>query len=273
MKMPTHYMKNSTQTILLIDGDILIYRAAAAVEKVIVWEEDSCFPIASLAEAMAAFESQMDGILDHFKTKDPVIALSHLNNFRTKVYPAYKANRIDKPKPVARIPLQQWVAENYYCYQRPGLEADDVLGILSTSTKILPKDQSRIIVSLDKDMQTIPGQYYNYKHDILYNISQQDADYYHMLQTLIGDTADGYPGCPGIGPKKAEAILSGLTSYEEMWPAVVAAFDKAGLSAEQALTQARIARICRVTDYNFKKKEVKLWQPPVSDTPPNLKST
>jgi DNA polymerase-1 len=45
---------------------------------------------------------------------------------------------------------------------------------------------------------------------------------------------------------------------------VVAAFESKGLTEEDALVQARVARICRASDYDFKTKEVKLWNPPVT---------
>ena len=93
-----------------------------------------------------------------------------------------------------------------------------------------------------------------------------------MMQTLTGDTTDGYTGCPGIGPKTAEKILQaalaeGTTEAnpaqlrEIYWQHVVKAYAKAGLSEEEALTQARVARICRNSDYDFKTKQVILWSP------------
>jgi hypothetical protein len=48
----------------------------------------------------------------------------------------------------------------------------------------------------------------------------------------------------------------------------VKAYDKAGLSEEEALTQARVARICRAEDYDRKSKKVNLWEPPVTDKSP-----
>ena len=47
----------------------------------------------------------------------------------------------------------------------------------------------------------------------------------------------------------------------ELWAAVVATYEKAKLSEGDALTQARVARILRASDYDFKRKEPILWQP------------
>ena len=48
---------------------------------------------------------------------------------------------------------------------------------------------------------------------------------------------------------------------EIYWQHVLKAYAKAGLSEEEALTQARVARICRSNDYDFKTKQVILWSP------------
>ena len=90
-------------------------------------------------------------------------------------------------------------------------------------------------------------------------VTPEEADRWFYMQTLTGDATDGYSGCPGGGPKKAEAILE--AAGENPWPAIVAAYEKAGLSEEAALQQARVARILRASDYNFKKKEPILWKP------------
>jgi DNA polymerase-1 len=45
------------------------------------------------------------------------------------------------------------------------------------------------------------------------------------------------------------------------WEIVVSAYRRAGLGEEAALVNARVARICRYTDYDFKEKKVKLWNP------------
>jgi len=94
-------------------------------------------------------------------------------------------------------------------------------------------------------------------------VTEDEADYWHMMQTLTGDTADGYPGCPGIGEKTAAKLLDEhYGDLSAMWEAVLEAYEKKKLSPEVALVQAQIARICRRNDYDFKKKEVILWTPP-----------
>jgi len=75
------------------------------------------------------------------------------------------------------------------------------------------------------------------------------------MQTLMGDSTDNYKGCPKVGLKTAEKILA----ENSTWETVVAAFEKAGLSEEDALENARLARILRDGEYNNETGEVKLW--------------
>jgi DNA polymerase-1 len=85
-----------------------------------------------------------------------------------------------------------------------------------------------------------------------------------MTQTLTGDVVDGYTGLAGCGPKTAEKILDGCNSPTEMWAAVVEAYAKKNLSENVALVQARVARICRNTEFDFNTGKVVLWTPPTS---------
>src|SRR5690606_16330912 len=139
---------------------------------------------------------------------------------------------------VIYTPLREWVHESYDTYQRPSLEGDDVLGILATHPTLIPGE--KIVVSIDKDLQTIPGQHFNYKHareqggdwnDLIRKVTVAEADRFHLFQTLTGDTTDGYPGCPGVGPVTAEKILGD----DPTWEKVVAAYRKAKLGEGAAL--------------------------------------
>lgn len=66
---------------------------------------------------------------------------------------------------------------------------------------------------------------------------------------------------PGIGPKKAADLLDPFFGIDEAWPKVVAAFKKAGFGEDEALVQARCARILRNGEFNFKTQKVALWKP------------
>lgn len=257
---------------LLIDGDILIFQAASANEYETQWDDWLWTLHADLGAAIQQLTDKVDQLVADLESDDVIFALTDPVNWRKAIMPDYKHNRVSKRKPVIYKAMREYVAETYTTFQRPTLEGDDVLGILATHPTLIAGE--KIIVSLDKDMLTLPGQVLNdgkaraamanmphlTYNDFVQTISPADADRQHMLQTLTGDVTDGYKGCPGIGPVKAEKILSAATTG--YWPAVVATYAKAGLSEEVALQNARVARICRHTDYDLTAKAVIPWEPP-----------
>lgn len=251
-------MGNVTAPHLLIDGDIYIYRAAATCEKVINWDDDNYVNYASLSEAKVIFINTMRELLNKFETKEYTIALSHYKNFRKDINPNYKANRKDKKPPIVYKPLRQWVEQEYNIFCREYLEGDDILGILATS-KVIIKNSNKIIVSLDKDMKTLPCKYHNNRNDESIIVSEQEANYNHMLQTLAGDQTDNYKGLAGCGLKTAEKIISKDMTYKQMWQAVVEAYIKKGSSEQEALLNARMARTLRNYDYDYEMKKPILW--------------
>jgi DNA polymerase-1 len=270
----------------LIDGDLFLYQAASANEQSIQWDADTWTLSASFDAARTNFDSFVDHIAEQLQCDKVVIALSNYDQpWRKQVMPDYKLARTETRKPLCWKALREYIAETRKVYERPTLEGDDVLGILATSKLIIEGD--KIIVSQDKDMQTLPGLHLNDRKarqkmaakeaktylDCVRTISEHEADRYHMLQTLTGDPTDGYKGLPGCGPVKANVILDAALAEGTPWadPAtlrgiywkhVVAAYAKKGLSEDVALMNARVARICRYTDYDFNKKEVRLWTPP-----------
>lgn len=249
-------------TTALIDGDTLIFSASSSSEKVIEWDEFTTTLHSDLRECAAKLDGQVNEIRRDLEVDEIIIALSDTERWRPAVMPTYKHNRTGR-KPLAYGQLRAYCEENYRTYIRPTLEGDDVLGILATHPKLVPGD--KIIVAIDKDMKTIPGEHYNYEKKLRFTQTERDADLFFYTQVLTGDTTDGYPGCPGIGPKKAEKLLErfalGEYGHWSTWQVIVAAYEAAGLNEEVALQNARVARICRAADYCFDNKEVILWTP------------
>lgn len=262
--------------LLLIDGDEFLFRASAAVEQEVKfnttlgepdWNEPPVHILYSHPlKARQCLDEMLERIFERFQSREHWLCFSSPPNFRYTVDPTYKNNRANSRKPLCYVELREQVEADYRCKAFAGLEADDVMGIFATA----PGKQQRIIISQDKDMQTIPTQVW--RKGELVHVTEAQADYYHMFQTLVGDTSDGYKGCPGIGKVKAEKLLnvdaSGCSIAEQayearqmMWSAVVAAYEKAGLTEADALTQARLARILRWSDWDNDKKEPILWTP------------
>jgi DNA polymerase-1 len=251
---------------LLLDADIIIYRAATVHQRVTDWG-DGNISVATdpIEEAILTMQHEVDEYQVATGAKRLVWCVSDSSdrNFRKLILPTYKFNR--PVKPVLCAPLKAWVLANTKSYLRPTLEGDDVMGILATHPKLLPG--KKMIVSIDKDMKTIPTTIYNPGKGTEVTYTPEESDYWHLYQTLMGDTTDGYKGCPGVGKVNAARILHGVecphgASSPLAWHYVVSAFKHAGLTEEHALVQARVARILRHTDYDYKTKQPILWSPP-----------
>jgi len=246
-------------TIALIDGDIFAYEIAAGAEEPIHWGGGLWTLHAWEEPAKVRLEGRIEELRDSVGASRVIVALSDTNNWRKAILPTYKENRAHQRKPMLLRTLKDHLAEKYETFIRPTLEADDVLGILSTWQKLKGE---KVIVTKDKDLQTVPGLHFLcHKEELgVFEVTEDEADLWHLIQTLSGDTADGYKGCPGIGVVRAEKALKDLAP-EDRWAKVVEMFEKAGLGEDEALVQARVARVCRASDYSFENKEVKLWTP------------
>ena len=257
-----------TQTII-IDADVLVYKASEAAQELFdihTQEDDEAIyrnvGWGSKKEAINVIENKIDKIVTVTKSTDIYLALSDAkHNFRKDVLPCYKGHR-KAVKPILYNFLRQYFHDNYKTYERPTLEGDDIIGILATSEKIIKTDKA--VWSLDKDLSTIPCVYF--KENLAGKmtrtvITPQEADWNFMYQVLMGDSTDGYPGCPSIGKARAKDILGkpGDLPIKEMWELVKLTYEKNGQTVDDALANARCARILRSEDYDFGKKEVKLW--------------
>lgn len=240
---------------LIIDADILLYRAASAAEEEVDWGDDVWSLQTDLKDAKRGFQSQIDTITGKLGIKDYVCCLSdHASNFLRNIDPSYKSHRKGTRKPLGFRALGDWVETTYRTFRKPTLEADDCLGIIAT----MPKNAGKcVMVSDDKDLKTIYGSLYRPTADELLTITEQDADKFFLMQVLTGDPSDGYPGLKGYGPKTAEKLLG----TRPHWGAVEQAYIKAGMTKEDAIQQARLARILRWSDWDEKKGEPILWKP------------
>jgi DNA polymerase-1 len=246
-------------TTLLIDGDEYLFRACVANELDIRWDEQNHVLQANEEACWSDFAGSIDKLAQRFHTQDIKLCFSgtyETPNFRLAIDPDYKASRQEKRKPLCYAALRQEANDTYSTQAFPGLEADDVMGILATKP-----GANCIIVSQDKDMKTIPAKIWT--GDEVLNVTKDEADYWHMFQTLTGDAVDGFKGCPGMGPVGTQKLLGeAMATDDGMWPYVVKAFEKKKLTAEDALRNARLARILRWSDWDRNKKRPILWTPP-----------
>jgi 5'-3' exonuclease len=236
---------------LLIDADYICYKCCAATETEIDFGEDLIVVTSRFSEAYEYVERELYNIASDLGCfDDSILFFSDSVNFRKSIDPAYKGHR-NRKKPCGYKRVINKLKEDYHVVVMPTLEADDALGIYAT------KEPGHIICSPDKDMRQIPGQLFDLTQEVV-EITPEMGDRWHLIQAMAGDQTDGYAGIPGIGIKRAEALLeaNGAT-----WQTVVEAFAAKDLDESVALMNARLAKILQCDDYDFTNQEPRLWNP------------
>jgi DNA polymerase-1 len=235
---------------LLIDADFIVYKACAAAESEVDFGDDVILVTSNFDDAYRATERELTKIRNNFgEFSDIILFFSDSKNFRKQIEKSYKGHR-NRKKPCGYKRVINALKEKYKVIIKPTLEADDSMGIYST------KFPGNCIVSPDKDMRQIPGKLYNF--DEVFTVSKEEGAKWHLVQALAGDQTDGYGGVPGIGVKRATSLFE---EHGYSWKTVLKAFDDKNLTEEEALVNARLARILTADDYDFTKKEPILWSP------------
>jgi len=237
------------KTIALIDGDVLAYFAAynayqryvTRYEKeevqehgrvlinldehgnkvarcVRVEDEPDC-----LMDALAIFKKDVKHILDNLYAEDKMIAIKGNDNFRDYFFEDYKKPRHKRAKsnPVSAMVTEVRKLLEYERLAKPahGREADDYLRIWQL--ECLERGDTPVICSVDKDLRCIPGLHYHLKTKEVIKVEETEGLRFFYSQLLQGDPTDNIPGLAGVGPKKADAVLEGVTDELEMQEIVV----------------------------------------------------
>lgn len=249
--------------IVLIDADIDLFQITQQNQQEIQWDAETITMTCNTENAKVVFDAQIAGIVAKVEADEYILCLSGANNFRKTNFPTYKANRKEVRKPMGYKELKEYAIANHPHKIYDTLEADDVMGIMSTKNK--DPEIEYVIHSDDKDMFTIPSLIWDRKIGKVVRTSELEANRFLYKQVLMGDVTDGYSGCPTIGKTKADQVLAGCTDEEQMRSAALKLYTKyykdEELAKEKMLEQARQARILRSVDYDFKTKEVILWNP------------
>lgn len=235
---------------ILCDADFIVYKACAAAESEVDFGDDVILVTSNFSDAYNATKrelTKLENKLGSFSTL--ILFFSDSVNFRKKILPEYKGHR-NRKKPCGYKRVISELRKEYKVIIKPTLEADDTMGIYAT------KYPGNIIASPDKDMRQIPGQLYNF--DETFTITPEEGARWHLIQTCAGDQTDGYGGISGIGVKRAVSLFENK-GYS--WETVVNAFVEKGHTEDEALINARLARILTVDDYDFDKKQPILWTP------------
>lgn len=225
----------------LIDADIVCYRIGFASEDV---SDKIC--LARCAEFME--ELVMKPWVGDYQGY-----LTGSDNFRKEiaVTAPYKGNRTqDKPKHYDLI--REYLEKAWGCEVVQGQEADDAIGIRAYEFEDI---EDYVIMSIDKDLDMLRGWHYNFIKDKKYLIDDQQAIKHFYTQILTGDRVDNIVGLKGVGPKKAEKILQDCDTEEDMYKAVLEAYDN---DKERVLENGQLLWIRR--------KENQIWSPALFST-------
>ena len=237
---------------ILFDGDILVFRCGFAAEKnhwfLTVGEESFEFDykkdaVAKLDELLPGIRTREEGrdyALWSERVVEPVAHALHLvnqtitetlrvleaseydltvflsgeGNYRYKVATTrpYKGNRDQAHRPTHEHAIKDFIRSRFNTVVSDGEEADDAMGI--AQTRIGPLES--VIVTLDKDLDMIPGLKYNFVNRVPYSITEDQGHYNFCKQLLTGDSTDNIPGLPKIGHAKAAKLLENIPQEDMM---------------------------------------------------------
>ncbi len=196
--------------------------------------------------ALFLVKQEIDGIRSAVKSKlgritEEVILLSGPGNFRcalAKQRP-YKGNRDPEHKPYHYQAIRDYITEKGGTVIH-GREADDEASILAWRARRARRKY--VVATIDKDLDQIPGQHFDYRQKVFYDVDEATARRWFWTQTIAGDATDNIPGCPRMGPAKARDFLDALGTDDELaiWKAIVELYESKGLSEEVALETARL---------------------------------
>jgi len=193
---------------LFIDADSIMFKAACTQST----KHDTRVVTRKIIE---------DTIADTF-ADETYIAIKGKGNFIYDIYSGYKSSRKDKLDDKLKERLNDahtYLVNDWSAIQSDGMEADDVVSIWSYEAR--EAEQDFVIAHIDKDINQVPGNHYNYNSKQIYFVDDEVADMNFCTQLLIGDSGDDIPKVKrGFGIKTAQKALA-ETTYDNRMDTVV----------------------------------------------------
>ena len=211
--------------ILLVDGHSILNRAFYGLP-------DLTNSRGEHTNAVLGFINIILKVIEEEKPTHLAVAFDvHQKTFRHEMFEEYKGTRKGMPEELkSQVPVMKEVlqAMNVTVIERPGFEADDVIGTLSRmgenadmQVTVLSGDRDLLQLATDKVLIRIPKtkgghttveSYHAKEVEDLYGVTPTE---FIDMKGLMGDASDNIPGVPGIGEKTASKIISTYHSIEE----------------------------------------------------------
>ena len=219
-------MSDKRRTFAVIDGNSLMHRAFHAVPPTMN------APDGRPTNAIFGFLNMFLKMIDAFNPDGVVVAFDKGKpRVRMEMLPQYKAQRPPMdPDLHAQFPMikELLVALNVPILQSEGWEGDDILGTMARLGEQAGCDM--LLVTGDRDMYQLVTEHVNVVStrkglsDVAIMTPESVDDLYHGITPALvpdfyglkGDTSDNIPGVPGIGPKKASALIAQYGSLDEV---------------------------------------------------------
>jgi 5'-3' exonuclease len=206
------FQETNKHNLLLIDGDIILYSICFNKKQT---EEDIKLYGNQEERTFEDIKNQLNSYLvDILKVTNCVYFKGFLTSgsFRYRIAKSsdYKGNRKSE-KPNYFYEAREYLKEQWDFFDDPNqmYEADDLIA----SWKEYYKDFNTIIASIDKDLDQIEGNHYNFRKKEFYSISKNQAVYKLWSQIITGDSTDNIKGLEGKGIKYAEKLLGSITEH------------------------------------------------------------
>ena len=211
--------------LFLIDAYALIYRSYYAFIK-----SPRINSKGLNTSAVMGFCNTLNEVLTKEKPTHIGVAFDHGKTFRHDAFPEYKAQREETPEDIKlSVPLIKQVLEAMHIpiLQVDGFEADDIIGTIAT--RFGSDGIDTFMLTPDKDYGQLIGPnvfMYRPRHGGGYEIlgEKEVGEKYGIptpaqvidLLALMGDSADNFPGCPGVGEKTAAKLINQFGSIDNM---------------------------------------------------------
>lgn len=242
---------------LLLDGDIIAYRASAATDGrqyVVKWKASD----GNTLEQVEKYKKNADKLVQELQfegitstmtleyqpepvhhalkiVKDSMVSLetaiapyvdglgkmqvfiSRGGSFREQEFPTYKQLREGMHRPAHLEACKAYLEKNYGAQAFPGQYEADDLMAIA-------QDGKHVICSIDKDLLQVPGHHFNWVKGEFTYVTQVDGWRNFYAQLLTGDDTDGIPGIKGIGPVKSRRIVDAYDDPFLMYCEVLKAY-------------------------------------------------